>query len=150
MTAAEVEGSEITPLYQKLFSARAKDSVSENVEILQGVDRIRVHAGRGIWTIDWGGDSKRLLEPLLEREERFVIRSTGHRSVINRQKRRVTVHHLGADCRLGSARGDHVALPPHRSPFPRQRFYTLTPCPNFGEHFSRDGRFGSKDLIFFH
>jgi len=101
VTGAGVEGSEITPLYQKLFSARAKDFVSENAEILEGVDRIRSHTqGRGIWAIDRGGDRKKLLEPLLERGERFVIRSTGQRSVINRQRRKVTVHHLGACCRL--------------------------------------------------
>lgn len=64
VTGAGVEVSEITPLYQKLFSAQAKDFVSENAEILEGVDRIRVHtAGRGIWTIDRGGDRKKLLEP---------------------------------------------------------------------------------------
>ena len=101
VTAAGVEGSEITPLYQQLFSARAKDFVSENAEILEGVDRIRAHPqGRGIWAIDRGGDRKRLLEPLLERREQFVIRSTGQRAVISRRKRKVTVHHLGAGCRL--------------------------------------------------
>jgi Transposase DDE domain len=101
VTAAGVEGSEITPLYQKLFSARAKDFVSENAEILEGMDRLRAHTGgRGIWTIDRGGDRKKLLEPLLERGERFVIRSTGQRLVINRRKQRVTVHALGARCRL--------------------------------------------------
>jgi hypothetical protein len=100
VTAAGVEGSEITPLYQKLFSARAQDFVSENAEILAGVDRLRAHtAGRGIWTIDRGGDRKKLLEPLLERRQRFVIRSTGQRAVINRRQQRVTVHALGARCR---------------------------------------------------
>jgi Transposase DDE domain len=101
VTAAEVQGSEITPLYQTLFSARAQDFVSENAEILAAVDQIRAYTGgRGIWAIDRGGDRKRLLEPLLERGERFVIRSVGQRSVINRQRRKVTVHHLGACCRL--------------------------------------------------
>jgi len=101
VTAAEVQGSEIIPLYQTLFSARAQDFVSENAEILAAVDQVRAHTGgRGIWAIDRGGDRKRLLEPLLERGERFVIRSVGQRSVINRQRRKVTVHHLGACCRL--------------------------------------------------
>jgi hypothetical protein len=101
VTAAEVQGSEITPLYQTLFSARAQDFVSENAEILAAVDQVRAHTGGcGIWAIDRGGDRKRLLEPLLERRERFVIRSVGQRSVINRQRCRVTVHHLGARCRL--------------------------------------------------
>ena len=40
------------------------------------------------------------MEPLLEPGERFVIRSVGQRSVINRQRRKMTVHHLGACCRL--------------------------------------------------
>lgn len=97
VTAAGVEGSEITPLYQKLFSAKAEEFVSENAEIIEGVDRIRVHTrGRGIWTIDRGGERKKLLE----RRERFVIRSTGQRMVIDRRKPRVTVHHLAARCRL--------------------------------------------------
>jgi hypothetical protein len=57
VTGAQVGGAEITPPYQKLFSAQAKDFVSENEEILDGVDRIRGHTvGRGIWTIDLGGD----------------------------------------------------------------------------------------------
>jgi hypothetical protein len=101
VTAAEVRGSEITPLYQTLFSARAQDFISENAQILAAVDQVRAHTGgRGIWAIDRGGDRKRLLEPLLERRERFVIRSVGQRSVINRQRRKVTIHHLGACCRL--------------------------------------------------
>ena len=101
VTAAEVEASEITPLGQKLFSARAKDFVSENAEILASVDRIRHRTrGRGIWTIDRGGDRKKLLEPLLERRERFVIRSTGQRSVMDRRHHKIAVHALGARCRL--------------------------------------------------
>lgn len=101
VTGAGVEGSEITPLYQKLFSARAKDFVSENAEILAGVDRVRAQtAGRGVWTIDRGGDRKKLLEPLLERRQRFVIRSTGQRMVLHRRHQRLTVHALGARCRL--------------------------------------------------
>lgn len=101
VTAAEVEGNEITPLGQKLFSARAKEFVSENAEILSSVDQIRAHTrGRGIWTMDRGGDRKKLLEPLLERQQRFVIRSTGQRMVVDRRGRRRTVHHVGACCRL--------------------------------------------------
>jgi len=98
---AEVHGSELTPLYQQLFSARAQDFVSENDELLSAIDELRAHtAGRGIWAIDRGGDRRMLLEPLLERRERFVIRSTGQRLVLDRRRHRVTVHHLGACCRL--------------------------------------------------
>jgi hypothetical protein len=58
--------------------------------------------GRGIWVIDRGGDRKKLLELLLERKERFVIRSTGQWLVTNRRGRKVAVHPLGA-CAIGRA-----------------------------------------------
>jgi len=98
---ADVQGSELTPLYQQLFSVRAQDFLSENDELLSAVDQLRAHTqGRGIWTMDRGGDRRKLLEPLLERRERFVIRSTGQRMVLDRRRHRVTLHHLGARCRL--------------------------------------------------
>lgn len=98
---AQVHGSELTPLYQQLFSVRAQDFVSENAELLSAIDQLRVHTqGRGIWAMDRGGDRRKLLEPLLERRERFVIRSTGQRMVLDRRGHRVTLHHLGACCRL--------------------------------------------------
>jgi hypothetical protein len=101
VTGAEVGGSEIVPLYQKLFSAEAKDFISENAEVLAAVDLIRTHTqGRGIWTIDRGGDRKKLLEPLLDRGERFVIRSTGKRTVIDRRKLQGSVAEVAGRCRL--------------------------------------------------
>ena len=101
VTAAEIEGSQITPLSQKLFSTRAEGFESENAEIIAAVDQVRRFTqGRGIWAMDRGGDRKRLLEPLLERNEHFVIRSTGQRSVIDRRHQRMTVHRLSARCRL--------------------------------------------------
>jgi hypothetical protein len=82
ITGAEVNGGEILPLYQKLYSAEAKDFTGENAEVLSGVDQVRAYTGgRGIWTMDRGGDRKKLLEPLLDRRQRFVIRSTGKRWV---------------------------------------------------------------------
>lgn len=101
VTAAEVNGSEIVPVYQKLYSVEAKEFDSENVEVLAGVDRVRQYTeGRGIWTVDRGGDRKKLLEPLLDRQERFVIRSTGKRLVVNRRNLKFSVAELGAQCRL--------------------------------------------------
>jgi len=101
VTAAEVNGNEIVPLYQKLYSAEAKDFRSENDEVLTAVDLIRSHTqGRGIWVIDRGGDRKKLLEPLLDRAERFVIRSTGKRSVIDRRNLCGTVAEVAGRCRL--------------------------------------------------
>jgi hypothetical protein len=101
ITAAEVNGSEIVPMYQKLYSVEAKDFDSENAEVLWGVDLVREHTqGRGIWAVDRGGDRKKLLEPLLDRNERFVIRSTGKRHVVNRRHLKSSVAELGARCRL--------------------------------------------------
>jgi hypothetical protein len=101
ITGAEVNGSEVVPLYQKLYSVEAKEFLSENAELLAGVDLVRAYTqGRGIWTVDRGGDRKRLLEPLLDRGERFVIRSTGKRFVIDRKHSRRSVSELGARCRL--------------------------------------------------
>jgi hypothetical protein len=101
VTGAEVNSSEIVPLYQKLFSVEAKDFTSENAEILEAVDLIRAQTqGRGIWAIDRGGDRKRLLEPLLDRGERFVIRSTGKRTVIDRRKLQGSVAEVAGRCRL--------------------------------------------------
>lgn len=101
ITGAAVNGSEIVPLYQKLYSAEAKEFISENAEVLAGIDLVRTHTqGRGIWTVDRGGDRKKLLEPLLDRHERFVVRSTGKRFVIDRNNVRRSVAELGAKCRL--------------------------------------------------
>jgi len=101
VTGAEVNGSEIVPLYQKLYSAEAKDFTSENAEVLAAVDLIRIHTqGRGIWAIDRGGDRKQLLEPLLDRGQRFVIRSTGKRTVIDRHKLQGSVAEVAGRCRL--------------------------------------------------
>jgi hypothetical protein len=101
VTGAEVNGNEIVPLYQKLFSVEAEDFTSENAEILAAVDLIREHTqGRGIWTIDRGGDRKKLLEPLLDRGDHFVIRSTGKRTVIDRHKLQGSVAEVAGECRL--------------------------------------------------
>jgi hypothetical protein len=101
ITGAEMNGSEIVPLYQKMYSAEAKEFVSENAEVLAGIDLVRSQTqGRGIWAVDRGGDRKKLLEPLLDRQERFVIRSTGKRLVVNRKNIKRSVAELGAKCRL--------------------------------------------------
>jgi hypothetical protein len=101
ITAAEVKSSEIVPLYQKLYSAEAKDFQSENAELLAAVDQVRRHTrGRGIWTVDRGGDRRQVLEPLLERGERFVIRSVGKRTVIDRKGLKGSVAEVGGRCRL--------------------------------------------------
>ena len=101
VTGAEVRGSEIVPVCQKLFSTEAQEFRSENAEILAVVDQVDHHlAGRGIWTMDRGGDRKKLLEPLLDKGLRFVIRSTGERTVIDRRGRPRRVAEVAVRCRL--------------------------------------------------
>jgi hypothetical protein len=101
ITGGEMNGSEIVPLYQKMYSAEAKEFVSENAEVLTGIDLVRSQTqGRGIWAVDRGGDRRKLLEPLLDRHERFVIRSTGKRFVADRKNIKRSVAELGAKCRL--------------------------------------------------
>src|ERR1700684_33245 len=59
ITGAEVHGSEILPIYQKLYSTEAADFQGENEQILSAVDLLRSSTeGRGIWTMDRGGDRK--------------------------------------------------------------------------------------------
>ena len=99
-TGVETNGGPARAAAQ-LFSARAQEFVSENDERLSAIDQLRAQTrGRGIWAMDRGGDRRKLLEPLLERQERFVIRSTGQRLVLDRRHHRVTIHHLSARCRL--------------------------------------------------
>ncbi len=101
ITGAEVNGSEIVPLYQKLYSVEAEEFLSENAEVLVGVDLVRAHTqGRasGPWIEAVIG--KKLLEPLLDRQERFVIRSTGKRFVVDRKNMKRSVAELGSRCRL--------------------------------------------------
>jgi hypothetical protein len=100
VTAAEVHGSEIVPLFQKLYSTKADDFHGENAELLGAVDWVGTFAGRrGIWTMDRGGDRRHVLEPLLERRLHFVIRSTGKRTVIDRRQMLGTVREVAARCR---------------------------------------------------
>lgn len=101
VTAAEVHGSEIVPVCQKLFSTKAKEFRSENAEILSVVDAAnRSLNGHGIWTMDRGCDRKNLLEPLLDKGLRFVIRAVGERMVRDRRGRLRSLAEVAAGCRM--------------------------------------------------
>ncbi|MEA3365304.1 MAG: hypothetical protein U9Q79_06650, partial [Candidatus Hydrogenedentes bacterium] len=98
---AEVGSNKMTPLYQRLYSAEAPNFVSENEEILGAIDTVRRHLGdRGIWVIDRGGDRINLFAPLLEREERFLVRLLGNRHLIyNGQRLLASEVALGCRCK---------------------------------------------------
>jgi hypothetical protein len=62
--ACEVGTRKVIPLHQRLWSAHAPDFESENTQLLQIVDTIRMPTqGRGIYVMDRGGDRIKLLSP---------------------------------------------------------------------------------------
>lgn len=87
IVGTEVDSNRIVPLYQRLWSCEAPDFVSENDEILRGVDAVMQHVGnRGIYVYDRGGDRIHLFGPLLDRKARFLVRLVGNRNLVhNRQ-----------------------------------------------------------------
>jgi len=92
VSACERGKSRVVPLYQVLVSALAPDFVSDNDQVLRGVDRVRAHTkDRGIWVMDRGGDRGLLLKPFMDREMRFIVRMRGDRYVIYRGRSREMV-----------------------------------------------------------
>ena len=83
VTGAQVDSDAIVPLYQRLYSAKAPDFVSENEEILRAMDAVRAHVGRrGLWVMDRGGDRINLFGPILDRRLRFLFRLVGNRHLV--------------------------------------------------------------------
>ena len=79
----------VVPLYQALVSALGPDFVSDNDQVLRGVDRVRAHTkDRGIWVMDRGGDRELLLKPFMDRGMRFLVRMRGDRHVVYRGRTR--------------------------------------------------------------
>lgn len=80
VVGAELESTELNPLYQTIYSQDAPDFVSENHQILQAVSLISNYTrNRGIYVIDRGGDRGEILNPLLDQQRRFIIRLEGSR-----------------------------------------------------------------------
>ena len=83
VVGAELDRAELVPLYQRLYSVEAPQFISENEEILRAVDRVsEAVEKRGIWVIDRGGDRMELLQGLLDRRLRFLIRLVGNRHLL--------------------------------------------------------------------
>jgi hypothetical protein len=80
---ADVEGTQIVPMYGELYSQNAPGHQSENTQILKGIEQVAEQTQkRGIFALDRGGDRDRLLNVLLHKKLRFVIRQTGARHVV--------------------------------------------------------------------
>lgn len=98
---ADVEGEEVLPLYGELYSQEAKGFDSENRQILKAIEAVVRHIGsKGIWAMDRGGDRGRLLEGLLDKGLRFVIRLRGDRHLVcDGEKKGVKKIALGCCCK---------------------------------------------------
>jgi len=84
---AEVKGEELIPLYQELYSQKADGFESENVQIIKAIEAVSESTGnKGIWTIDRGGDRKKLYEYLFDKELDFCIRLNSKRDIIIKDK----------------------------------------------------------------
>jgi len=94
---AQVEGEELIPLYGELYSQRSGGFVSENRQIWKAIDALLQIGNRGIWAMDRGGDRGRLLEGLLNRKLRFVIRMRGNRHLEWKGSKRAA-QEIGQEC----------------------------------------------------
>lgn len=98
IAAAELDVHRVVPLYQALYSAEAPDFVSENHQILRGIDQVRHYAGkRGIYVMDRGGDRMNLFDPFLDRGMRFIVRQRGDRHVLT-HGRKCSIAAVAAGC----------------------------------------------------
>lgn len=98
IVGCELDSQGIVPLYQRLWSADAPGHISENEEILRGIDAVARHVGkRGIYVCDRGGDRINLLAPLLDRELRFLVRLVGTRDIICKGQR-MRAHEAAKGC----------------------------------------------------
>jgi hypothetical protein len=98
--ACEPEKRRIIPLHQRLWSADAPDFGSENEQLLGVIDTIRgASGGRGIYVMDRGGDRVKLINPLLQRRLRFIVRLIGSRHVMFHGRHRAA-EDVARSCRM--------------------------------------------------
>jgi len=94
---AETNSAQILPLYGRLFSQRAPDFESENVELRAAIGQVsQTTHKRGIWVMDRGGDRGYLYRYLLHNNLRFIVRVRGDRMVL--ADRKETVLEAAASC----------------------------------------------------
>jgi len=83
--AADVDKERLIPLYNELFSQKAKDFGSENQQIFRALRVVNKELkGKGIWAMDRGADREEIVEELSALKARFVIRARGDRKVKTR------------------------------------------------------------------
>lgn len=98
IAGAQMDSNRIIPLYQRLWSCSAPGFVSENEEILRGVDAVMAHVKHnGIFVYDRGGDRINLFAPLLDRKARFLVRLVGTRTLVY-NKQNMLAHEVARTC----------------------------------------------------
>ena len=94
---AETNSAPIVPLYGRLFSQRAPDFESENIELRTAIREVsQATQKRGIWVMDRGGDRGYLYRYLLHENLRFIIRARSDRMVL--ADRRETILEAASSC----------------------------------------------------
>ena len=95
---ADVYDEKLLPVYSKLYSQNADKFKSENDQILEAVDKVNAQTrGNGIYVIGRGGDRRKLIEPLISKELRFVIRLKGDRLMVLGNNRQKTAEDIAID-----------------------------------------------------
>lgn len=84
IVGAEVDGNDVIPLYSEAYSQSAKDFESENIQILNAVDKVYAATnGKGILTMDRGGARPEIIVNIDKKRHNFVIRMRGDRHVFD-------------------------------------------------------------------
>ena len=80
--AADVDEEHLIPLYNELYSHKAKDFGSENQQIFKALRTVHEELkGKGIWAMDRGADREEIVDEMKKLGARFVIRARGDRQV---------------------------------------------------------------------
>jgi hypothetical protein len=75
---AEVGSAQVLPLYGRMYSHRAPEFESENIDLREAIGQVSEVVGRrGIRVIDRGGDRRYLYDYLLAKRLKFIIRLKG-------------------------------------------------------------------------
>jgi len=90
VVGCEVDGREIVPLSQRLWSQAAPEVVSENATVREQVAEVLAATDyRGILVYDRGGDRRELLVPWTQdRRVRYLVRQRGDRQLAYKGKRK--------------------------------------------------------------
>jgi hypothetical protein len=93
VVATSHKSSKTVPIYNKLYSTKAKGFISENKEIEEAIEGISKEVGnRGTWVIDRGGDRRELFDFLMDRGHKFIVRLRGDRFLEHKNRPSLAAH----------------------------------------------------------